>query len=105
MPPAGTTPAAATAKPKARRRGTVSGKPKPLTPRQAEAVQIVGECRGVIAEAARRLGRDPKTIAQTYKIAMGKLGKSVVRSTDKTRIFPRDQRGNETVWTDNNRRF
>ena len=55
MPPAGTTPAAATAKPKAKRRGTVSGKPKPLTPRQAEVVQIVGECRGVIAEAARDL--------------------------------------------------
>ncbi len=82
---------------KQRRRGTAPRKPRPLTARQAEVVQIVGECKGVIAVAARQLGRDRKTVAEIYKAAMAKLGKSVVRSKDKTRLLPRDKRGQEAV--------
>jgi hypothetical protein len=73
-----------------------------LTPIQAEIVQIVGEFKGNIAAAARQLVKDRKTVAESYRAAMGKLGKSVV-SRDKTQLLPRDKRGQESVSTDNRR--
>jgi len=91
-------------------RRAASDKPKkvnPLTPRQAEVVQIVGECNGNLAEAGRRLGRDRKTIQDAYKTAMGKLGKTVYRSRDRvgntTHLYGRDKRGQSDVSTDNRR--
>ncbi len=72
-------------------------KPRPLTPRQIEVAQIVGECKGNMAVAARRLGRDRSTVAEIYGAAMAKLGKEAVRSPDKTRLFVRDKRGQEAV--------
>jgi DNA-binding CsgD family transcriptional regulator len=87
-----------------RRRATKPRKPRPLTPRQTEVVQIVGECKGNVAAAARRLGRDRKTVAQNYTAAMAKLGKEVFRSRDKTRLLARDRRGQETVSVEDDRR-
>jgi hypothetical protein len=94
-------------KPPKRKRKRASDKPRkprPLTPWQAEVTQIVGECKGNIAQAAKRLGRDPSTIRESYKAAMTKLGKEVVRSRDKTRLFARDKRGNEMVSAEDDRR-
>ena len=84
-------------KPKRARRPSKPRKPRPLTPRQAEVIQIVGECKGSIAEAAKRLGRDRKTVEEAYRAGMAKLGKTVYRSRDKTRLLPRDKRGQEAV--------
>jgi len=73
------------------RRPSKSRKPRPLTVLQTEAVQIVGECKGNIAQAAKRLGKDRKTIAQAYKAGLAKLGKQPVKHG--TRTLARDRRG------------
>jgi DNA-binding CsgD family transcriptional regulator len=82
---------------KLRRRAGKPRKPSGLTDRQIEIVQIVGECKGNIALAARKLGRDRKTIDEVYRAGMAKLGKTIYRSIDKTRLLVRDRRGQETV--------
>jgi hypothetical protein len=77
------------------RRGTKPRKPRPLTGRQVEAVQVVGECKGDIAKAAKRLGLHRKTVAESYKAGLTKLGKVAVKHG--TRLFPRDRRGQEDI--------
>jgi hypothetical protein len=76
-----------------RRRRATAGKRKSrsLTSRQTEVVQIVGECKGNLAEAARRLGRDRKTVEETYRVALAKLGKEPVKHGE--RLLFRDRRG------------
>jgi hypothetical protein len=76
-----------------RRRPGTAPKPRPLTPRQVEVIQIVGECKGNIAEAATRLGRDRKTIVETYQAGMKKLGKDVSFPKKSDRLIARDRRG------------
>ena len=69
---------------------------KPLTAKQAEAVQIVGECKGNIVDAARKLGKDPATVRQAYQAAMAKLGqKAPVKH--QTKAAPTDRRGGADV--------
>jgi DNA-binding NarL/FixJ family response regulator len=80
-----------------RRQRSTPGTPKSLTPRQTEVVQVVGECKGNIAGAARRLGRDRKTIDEAYRAAMEKLGKQVYQRRDKTRLLTRDKRSQEDI--------
>jgi hypothetical protein len=87
-----------------RKRGGKPRKPMPLTPRQTEVAQIMGECRGNVAEAARRLRRDRKTIEGTYRAAMGKLGKTAYLSKDKTRLLTRDRRGQYDVAEEDDKR-
>jgi DNA-binding CsgD family transcriptional regulator len=84
-------------KPKRTRRRSRARKARPLTPRQTEVVQIVGECKGNIAEVARRLGKNRKTVEEAYRAGMTKLGKTVYHSTDKTRLLARDRRGQENI--------
>jgi DNA-binding CsgD family transcriptional regulator len=84
-------------KPKRTRRPSRARKPRPLTPRQTEVVQIVGECKGDIAEAARRLGKNRKTVEEAYRAGMTKLGKTVYHSKGKTRLLARDRRGQENI--------
>ena len=91
-------------KPKRTRCPTKYRKPRPLTVRQTEVVQIVGECTGNIAKAARQLGRDRKTVEETYRAGLAKLGKTVYHSRDKTRLLPRDKRGQEAVSEDDDLR-
>jgi predicted DNA-binding protein (UPF0251 family) len=79
-----------------------SAKRAKLTMRQAETVQIVGECNGDIAEAARRMGRDRKTVNEHYERAMQKMGKTVVQP--KTTGLRRDRRGQEDIANDDDRR-
>jgi hypothetical protein len=76
--------------------------PKELTPKQLEASQIVAECKGDIAEAARRLGKDRATVEQHYRAAMKKLGKTVVKY--KTKQLPSDRRGQANLADGQDRR-
>jgi len=69
--------------------------PSPLTAKQVEAVQIVSECKGNLAEAAKRLGVHHSTLQEHHKAAMKKLGKSVVKHA--TRPMPEDRRGQANV--------
>lgn len=91
-------PAATASNPPAKkpRRKRDSGKVRPLTPKQTEAVQIVGECKGNIAEAARRLGVDRKTIGQHYAAGLAKLGRAAP-AKHATRRLPEDRRGQADV--------
>ena len=81
---------------KQRRRGTAPRKPRPLTGGKRKSFKSWESARG-LSPWRRQLGRDRKTVAEIYKAAMAKLGKSVVRSKDKTRLLPRDKRGQEAV--------
>jgi hypothetical protein len=73
-------------------------KPRPLTATETETIQIVGECKGNVAAAARRLGKDRKTVEESYRTGLGKLGKEAYRY--KTRLLPRDKRGQEVISDD-----
>ena len=75
---------------------------KPLTEKQTEAAQIVGQCKGNISEAARRLGVTRKTVEQHYKAALRKMGETVVKQA--TRQLPLDRRGQIAVSEDRRRR-
>ncbi len=68
-----------------------------LTPKQMEASQIVGECKGNFAEAGRRLGRDPKTIRQHWFAACKKLGISAVKTRRRTQRLLKDRRGQVAI--------
>lgn len=86
-----------------RRRPAAEPMAEKLTPKQAEAVQIVGECKGNIAEAARRLARDPATVRQHYKAGMKKLGKLAPKV--KTTRMRTDKRGQDDVTNNDDRRL
>jgi hypothetical protein len=65
------------------------------TPKQLEAVQIVGECNGNIAEAARQLGRDAKTVSELYRKGLKNAGSLTIsrRNRPRTGSIPTDARG------------
>lgn len=75
---------------------------RPLTDRQTEVVQIVGECKGNFAEAARRMCLNRKTVKEHYDTAMAKLGLAGVRNPakqlkPKTQRLPEDRRGQVNI--------
>jgi DNA-binding NarL/FixJ family response regulator len=76
---------------------------KQLTARQVEAAHVVGECKGNLAEAARRMGLDRKTVSQHYRAALRKLGKTAL-PTPKTGRLLRDRRGQESMADGEDRR-
>lgn len=78
-----------------RRRPPLASKVRPLTAKQTEALQIVGECKGSYADAAKRMGLNRKTVKQHYEVACRKMGYSV--SKTKTLSIPLDRRGQENV--------
>lgn len=99
----GERPAGGPAKPKrTRRRLPKSGDPS-LTPKQVEAVFLVGECEGNVTAAAKRAGIDPKSMRDRYKGALAKLGRAGVPKP-KTRQMPRDLRGQDSVTKSDDRR-
>ena len=105
IPEAGAEPGDGKTATKRKKRATSPRKSRPLTPRQTEVIQIVGECKGNIAEAARRLGIDRKTVDEAYKAGMAKLGKDVCRLKKSDRVIARDKRGQLDVSDiDDNRR-
>lgn len=71
---------------------------RPLTEAQTEAVQVVGECRGNIAQAAKNLGKDRSTVAELYRKGMQKLGRSALKP--KTQRLPEDRSGQPSVGSD-----
>lgn len=81
---------------KQRRRRRQNPQPKPLTPRQTEAMKHHGDCQGKIAEIARRMGVARKTAEQHVKAAFTKLGQSVPKKV-KTTSHKKDRRGQENV--------
>ena len=86
-----TEPMPAAKRPRKRRRQTPKA-PAPLTPRQAEAVHLVGEHKGNMAAAARAAGVSRTAIEKLYRKAMEKLGKKAVERI-KTQALPIDKRG------------
>jgi DNA-binding CsgD family transcriptional regulator len=93
-------PAHSTQRPRRRKRRSLAI--PQLTPKQLEACQTVAECNGDIAEAARRLGRDRKTIKQHLDAAQNKLGKSAVKHA--TQSLPNDRRGQANLSAEDDRR-
>ena len=85
-----------------RRKKRSSDKVKPLTPRQSEAIQIVGECKGNFADAARRMGLDRTTVKQHYDAGMKKLGRKPIQHG--TQSVPFDRRGQVHLSPDDDQR-
>jgi hypothetical protein len=85
-----------------RRRRKADAVPRPLTAKQAEAIQIVGECKGNFSQAAARMGLDRATVRQHYNAGMGKLGRKAVKHG--TQRLPSDKRGQDNVYSDDDRR-
>jgi predicted DNA-binding protein (UPF0251 family) len=78
-----------------RRRRTNPRKPRPLTPKESEAVHLVGEHKGKVAAAAKVAGKSRQAMQKLYDKAMKKLGKSVFRHA--TQAIPSDLRGQSTI--------
>lgn len=78
-----------------RRRRKTPQKPRPLTEKQTEAILIVAECKGNLAEAAWRLGIDRSSLKERYEAACKKLGRRAVKAM--TKSIPVDRRGQEDV--------
>lgn len=88
-----------------RRRAGKPRKPRPLTARQLEVIETVSECKGNVAQAAKRLGRDRKTIIESYRAGMKKLGKDVLLFKKSDRLVARDRRDQlDVADIDDNRR-
>lgn len=99
--PAGETKSASRQKTGKRRQSDL----RPLTTKQTEAIQIVGECSGDIAKAAKRLGKDRKTVKQHYDAGMAKVGQAaVVDNKPKPGSLPTGSRGDDEVTGDDDRR-
>ncbi len=87
-----------------RKRKQPSADVKPLTVKQAQAVQVVGECEGNYAKAAKRLGVDRTTVKEHYLAAMAKLGQQATRGKPKKQRLPTDRRGQSNIAEDTDRR-
>ena len=79
----------------ANKRRRLRRKPSSLTPKQTEAFAIVQECKGNIAEAARRLGLDYSTVKQHYDVACEKAGYKAAKP--KTTRLRHDKRGQVNI--------
>lgn len=84
---------------KRRRRRVYKKKP---TQRQLEVVQIVGECKGVFAEAARRMNLNESTIRQHYYAGLENADAKNLNSKIKNtyRRLPQDHRGQADAFKD-----
>ncbi len=85
-----------------KRRKRLSQEATPLTAKQLEAMQIVGECKGDFAEAARRLGKDRKTVVDHYEAATKKAGKRQMKHM--TQQIAKDRRGQDNLADGDDRR-
>ncbi|MBL8828306.1 MAG: response regulator transcription factor [Planctomycetaceae bacterium] len=87
---------------KQRRRSRAEASPRPLTPKQVEVMQVFGECKGNLAEVARRLSRDRATVKEHYQAATKKMGAQATRP--KTERLRSDLRGQLDVTVSDDRR-
>jgi predicted DNA-binding protein (UPF0251 family) len=70
----------------------------PLTAKETEAAQLVGEHKGSFASAAHAAGVSRQAMAKRYKKAMAKLGESAARQKrPQTQRLPEDRRGQATI--------
>jgi hypothetical protein len=79
-----------------RRRGKTPRKPSPLTEKQTEAMQLVGEHKGNYTAAGKAAGKSRQAIQKLYQKATKKLGKKSVELW-KTQRLPTDRRGQVNV--------
>jgi hypothetical protein len=72
--------------------------PRKLTEIQRKTLEVVAECKGNVAKAAGRLGKDPKTVKEAYRTALLKLGKEpTTYGKVNTGTYFRDKRGQDDV--------
>jgi predicted DNA-binding protein (UPF0251 family) len=90
-----------TAKQRAQRRNKADVA-RALTPKQTEAIHVVGECKGNIAKAAKQLGRSRKTVKQNYEAGMRKIAATGVKP--KTIPIALDRRGQANISPEDDRR-
>jgi len=76
-----------------RRRRAPAKEPAPLTPKETEAMQLVGEHKGNFTAAGRAAGKSRQAMQKLYEKACRKLGKSAVEPAAKTQGLPTDHRG------------
>jgi hypothetical protein len=81
--------------PAKKRRRKAKRKPHPLTEKQLEAAQLVGEHKGDIAAAARAAGKSRTAMRNLYHKAMRKLGRKAIQHA--TQALPTDKRGQINV--------
>jgi hypothetical protein len=89
--------AARTSDPKRKRRRST---PHKLTPIQQRTMEVVVECKGSYAKAARRLHKDRSTVKQAWEAACRILGLDPVtygKAGGKTGTYLRDRRGQDDV--------
>lgn len=81
-----------------RRRRSRRSSPKKLTEIQRKTLEVVGDCKGNKSKAAKRLGKDRKTVVEAYEAALRILGLDPVTygKTNK-RTYYRDSRGQDDV--------
>lgn len=79
-----------------------SQKSRPLTPIQLEAIKVVGECEGNFTKAAKQLGKDRKTVQESYNAGLAKLAK--VAPKHSTTAQPTDRRGQANLVEEDDRR-
>jgi DNA-binding CsgD family transcriptional regulator len=84
------------AKQRKRRRSTAR-KPTPLTPRQIEVTQLMGEHKGNAGAVAKQMGISPQAVRKLYAKGMRKLGRSAKLLAPWTTGLPLDRRGQANV--------
>ncbi len=88
---------------RSRRRQITRG--RPLTPKQVEAVQIYGECKGNLTKAAANIGIDRTSFRERLDGAYEKLGqKRPKRQGLRARRLPQDRRGQVNITEDRRRK-
>jgi hypothetical protein len=80
-----------------KRRRVTARKPTPLTAKQTEAIQLVGENKGNVSAAARAAGKSRQAMQKLYEKGMRKLGRSAAPLKRKTEQLPIDKRGQDVV--------
>lgn len=80
-----------------KRRRKRQSKPNPPTDKEVEALYTVGECKGNIAEAARRLGKHRKTVQEQSQAALRKTGVRASMMKPKTESISSDRRGQADI--------
>ncbi len=84
-----------TTKKRKRRRQAAKG-PTPITSKQTEALQLVGEHKGNVTAAAKAAGISRTAMTNRYNKALAKLGKKAVKQI-KTQALPTDHHGHSTI--------
>lgn len=80
---------------KRKRRRTSPRAEAPLTNKQVEAMQLVGECKGNFAAAAKAAGKSRQAMKKLYDKGASKVGLAAPKH--RTQRLPTDRRGQEMI--------